>query len=369
MKKINIITFQNAHNYGAMLQTYALQQKLSEKNDVTIINYENSTIGDSYKVIHILKENAKSFIKSVIKSMLYFLKRKKRFYNFRKFVKENLNLTKETFYSEIELKEKYPSADIYITGSDQVWNSKITKGLQDSYTLNFGDEHTKRISYAASIGNSKISEEEKNIYKEKISKLDYISVREETAKKVLEEILEKPIEVVLDPTLLLKKEDWENKIANFKREKQKYILAYVVEPDQEYVKIVNELSQKTGLKVIHFSFRNMKLKNILRNASIEGPLEFINLIKNAEYIICTSFHATIFSIIFNKKFFVVPHRETGSRVTDLLRKMEISNRAIDSLDAFCKLNYNEEIDYEKINIIIESERNKSLKWLNNAINS
>lgn len=367
-KKIKTITFSNAHNYGAVLQAYALQEVLSKNgNDVEIINYKDKIIGSQYKVIKFNKNVIASFIKNIV----FFPINIKRFWNFRKFEKEMLNLTQKKYKSEEELKEYSPEADVYITGSDQVWNSHTTLGLKDSYTLNFGKSNVKRLSYAASIGNLIIKEQEIDAYRKKISKLDYISVREEDAKNILTPIINKDIEVVLDPTLLLTKEEWEKNIEKFniRKEKEKYILAYVVQPDQEYIKIVNELSEREKIKVIHFAKTNRKIKNVRRRAYTDGPLEFISLIRNAEYVVCTSFHATVFSIIFNKKFFVVPHRKTGSRVTNLLKKLGIEKRAVNSVDEFNSLNYDENINYELVNRKIEVERQKSITWLNNAINN
>ena len=365
MKKIKIITFHSAHNYGAILQVYALQRVLSEENNVEVINYRNNNIDNTYKLIN--PETLKTIIKSITKNILYFRRNITRYNKFENIIKEKLNLTKK-YNSEEEIKKDFPKADIYITGSDQVWNTSITKGLQDSYTLNFGDDSTRRISYAASIGKSKLTDAEKEVFKEKISKLDYISVREEDAKKILTPVINKPIEVVLDPTLLISKEEWQNEIKNIKKEKEEYILAYTVGADDEYYKIINELSKKTNLRVIHFETRNKKIKNVLRNAYTSDPFEFINLIKNAKYVVCTSFHATVFSIIFNKKFFVIPHKITGSRVYNLLNKLEIENRAVKNLEEFKKIDYDEEINYEKTKILLEKERNKSLDWIKKAIN-
>ena len=365
MKKIKIITFHSAHNYGAILQVYALQRVLSEENNVEVINYRNNNIDNTYKLIN--PETLKTIIKSITKNILYFRRNITRYNKFENIIKEKLNLTKK-YNSEEEIKKDFPKADIYITGSDQVWNTSITKGLQDSYTLNFGDDSTRRISYAASIGKSKLTDAEKEVFKEKILKLDYISVREEDAKKILTPVINKPIEVVLDPTLLISKEEWQNEIKNIKKEKEEYILAYTVGADDEYYKIINELSKKTNLRVIHFETRNKKIKNVLRNAYTSDPFEFINLIKNAKYVVCTSFHATIFSIIFNKKFFVIPHKITGSRVYNLLNKLEIENRAVKNLEEFKKIDYDEEINYEKTKILLEKERNKSLDWIKKAIN-
>ena len=257
-----------------------------------------------------------------------------------------------------------------ITGSDQVWNYQITNGLSDVYTLNFGNNNIKRISYAASIGVKEIPENLKESYKSKISKIDKISVREESAKSALSSLMgNRDINVVLDPTLLLRKEAWNDLIANNHKTmpEEKYIFAYVVEKNNEYYNIVNYLSKLTGLKVVHFDKIGIRYKNVLENRYTGGPDDFISLIKNAEYVIATSFHATVFSIIFNKKFWVVPHKTTGSRVTDLLKKLDISNRAVNSLEEFEKLNFDEDIDYENVNKILEKEREKSINWLIDAI--
>ena len=364
MKKIKIITFHSAHNYGAILQVYALQKVLGKENDVEVINYRNNNIDNTYKLIN--PETLKTILKSIIKNILYFRRNITRYNKFENIIKERLNLTKK-YNSEEQLKKDFPKADVYITGSDQVWNTSITKGLQDSYTLNFGDDYTKRISYAASIGKSKLTDTEKAVFKEKISKLDFISVREEDAKKLLTPVINKPIDVVLDPTLLISKEEWENEIRDLGKEKEEYILAYTVGADDEYYKIINELSEKTNLKVIHFETRNKKIKNVLRNAYTSDPFEFINLIKNAKYVVCTSFHATVFSIIFNKKFFVIPHRQTGSRVTNLLKKLGIENRIYNDLKEFKDRDYNFDTNWEEVEEKIEQEKDKSLNWLNNSI--
>lgn len=367
MKKIGIITFHSAHNYGAMLQVYALQNKI--ENSI-VINYRNKDIDKNYNLIKIYKgKNIFKFIKSIFSNIYSYPRDKKRFNSFESFLKKHLRLSKK-YRSENELKENPPEYDIYITGSDQVWNYEITNGLRDAYTLNFGSQKVKRISYAASIGNSDIRNDLKEEYKNKISKLDYISVREENAKKILEEIgIKKNINVVLDPTLLLTKEEWNKKLLNIPVEKEKYILAYVVEPDEEYYKIVNYLSEKTGLKVIHFEKMGNKYNNVLKSAYTDGPLEFVNLIKNAEYVIATSFHAMVFSIIFNKNFWIIPHKKTGTRVTDLLKKLDIDNRTVKSLSEFKNIEIKDEINYEKVEKILDVEREKSLNFLQKAINN
>ena len=368
MKKVGIITFHNAHNYGAFLQVYALQEQVKKLgNESFIINYYDKNIMKSYKLIKTSKNPFKC-AKLVLKSINNYKINKKRSDKFKYCINEKLNLTKN-YNNFNSLVKDYPKLDAYITGSDQVWNSIITKGLQDSYTLNFGDKDINRISYAASIGNSTLASEEKEKYKNKISNIDHISVREEEAKNILTELIDKPINVVLDPTLLMTKYEWENIIRTqeVKSEKEKYILAYVVEKNEEYVKIVNELSKKTGLKVIHFASEDNGIKNVIRSAYTDNPFEFVNLIKNAEYVVCTSFHATVFSIIFNKKFYVVPHKKTGSRVTNLLKKLNIKNRIVYTLEEFKNIDYNFDTEWKSVEEILEKERENSINWLQNSI--
>lgn len=365
-KKIGIITFQNAHNYGAMLQVYALQEVLSQY-DTRIINFKNQGIEETYKPFRINTKNFITILRSITASILYCKRNRLRYKNFNKFMNEQLKLTKE-YKTELELKENAPDCDIYITGSDQVWNYDISCGNIDAYTLNFGPKSVKRISYAASIGTNELNSEHIQQYIDNITNIDYISVREESAKIYLTKLLNRKIETTLDPTLLLEKERWEKICRGTQQEKEKYILAYVLTDDPEYYKIVNYLSKKTGLKVVHFKRRNKGINNILRNANGDGPIEFVNLIKNAEYVIATSFHATVFSIIFNKNFWVIPPKKIGSRITDLLKMLNLEERAVSSLENFENMDYRKNIDYEAVEKILDEKRKKSIKFLEESIN-
>lgn len=366
MKKIGTITFSWAHNYGALLQTYALEKKLEQFGDVRVIDFKKEQYVKMYKVLTPLNGNINKKLKILIKNVLYFSKNYCRYKNFKNFINKNINFSR-SFYSEEDLKKNAPNYDIYITGSDQVWNPKIVGELSDAYTLNFGNSNVIRISYAASVGDASQIKYNKEIFKEKLSHLDCISVRENDAKIELDRILDNDVSVVLDPTLLLTREEW-SKVIKGNKEKEKYILAYVVEEDIEYNKIVNELSKKTGLKVIHFEKRGKKYNNVLKSAYTADPFDFVNYIKNAEYVVATSFHATVFSIIFNKKFFIIPHRKTGARVTNLLDKLEIKGRTFSNIEEFENINYNFETNWEEVNKKLNIERKKSINWLSNALN-
>ena len=199
MKSVGIITFHNAHNCGALLQTFALQETLKCMGyEVKIINYKDKEITRNYKLIRYSRKNPFKTIKFLYESVKFYKINKQRYDAFNNFINHNLRLTK-LYQNTKSLKEDFPKFDYYITGSDQVWNVKlIGRKAIDAYTLNFGNNNIKRISYAASIGKSNIDKRYQEQYRKNISKLDYISVREETAKRVLEKIIDKPIEVVLD---------------------------------------------------------------------------------------------------------------------------------------------------------------------------
>ena len=365
MKKIGILTFHKAHNYGAVLQMFALSRIVGKNNNVEIIDYYLKKIYSNYRVIRPFSKNPFKAFKNLIEDLKYYKYKKRRYNAFENFINKKFILTEE-YKNKKQLEAGIESINILITGSDQVWNPRIVGELSDIYTLNFETKATK-ISYAASVGENKFIKDNPDLYKEKISQIDYISVREEDTKNELKKIIDKNIEVVLDPTLLLTKDEWNTELKKLNQEKEKYILAYVVEPNIEFVKIVNKLSQKTDLKVIHFGLKNPGFDNVLKSAYTKGPFEFINYIKNAEYVVATSFHATIFSIIFNKKFFIIPHKKTGSRVTNLLSKLEIRDRVYYSVEEFERINYKFNTDWDKVNQILEKEREKSLNWLKKSI--
>lgn len=363
MKNINIgiVTFHKAHNYGALLQAYALQSFLKQKYNVFFIDYYNNTVYDNYKPIKPLGRNFIKWPKRIISNIKNYNNNKRKYDIFNIFINKYLNI-KEYNNKTID------SCNILITGSDQVWNPDITGGLKNEYTLNIGNKNQRRISYAASCGSKENLTTYKSIFEEKLKIINSISIREESCKELFQELLlDKKIDTVLDPTLLLTQDQWNERIISRKKTiEEKYILAYVVEANNEFIKIVNEISESNGMRVLTFTSKNYFNNQIITN-DIYDPFDFVNLIKNAEYIITTSFHATVFSILYNKNFWVVPHKKTGSRVIDLLSKLNISKRAINSLEEFNKIEFEEEIDYKRVNKKLNEERKKSINWLIDAI--
>jgi len=367
-KKIGMLTFHNPNNFGAMLQAYALQKLLKNKGyDVEIMDYRLPRIENFKKLFYFKLYKNHSiylFLRRTLSDIVFFPLNYMRNKKFDEFMNRYMNLSEIKYKNYEDLKSRGQEYDIYIVGSDLVWNPEAACGVNPIYFLDFVI-NAKKISYASSIGDSKISLENKIEYKKYINNLDYISVREKTAADLLQNITDKPIINVLDPTLLLSKQEW-NVISKKPKIKEKYILVYMVESTPNFIEIVNKISLKTGLKVVQFS-RKTIFNNEIKRAYISGPLEFIGYIEEAEIIITNSFHGVVFSIINEKNFYTVPHSTRGSRMVDLLNILGINDRIIykpgDITDLPC------EIDYNIVNTQLEQQKKYSFEYLEKSINS
>ncbi len=356
MNKVIIVTFQSAYNYGATLQCFSLQETIRKLNyDCQVLNYDNSKL-KRYDALFRIIPKCKSDIKYNLINLLHLRKVLNRNKSHESFINKNLNLTNKMKAKEI--KKLNLAGNTLIAGSDQVWNTFLTLGFDDIYFLNFGT-NVKKISYAASIGTNDIDSNYICKIKNALNKFDYISVREETGKKALQKIINKNIDVVLDPTLLLTKENWEKYISEKDDYKEKYILVYM--PNSIVIKIANYLAKKENLKVVNLSKENKYGKREI-NKYDANPFEFLNLVKNAKYIVTISFHATVFSILFNKKFWVVPDLKVSSRITDLLKMVKLEDRIIKNYEDFLQRSI-EEIDYTIVNKVINEKRRESINKL------
>lgn len=360
MNKIGILTFHNSNNYGAVLQNYALFSTcVNLGNDVTMINYINSEVKND-SIMDEVKRESGVYSKAIVlsKKLIFLKKNLKKNFNFTKFRKQFLNISKIKFYSPNEFYSNNLDLDYYIVGSDQVWNKNIVKKHIDAYLLNMKKPAIK-ISYAASIGELS---NDASIFN-KLKDFKAISVREESSKKYLEyNIKLNNISRNIDPTLLLSKEEWTNISVDVNVDED-YILLYVVEENEKIKEIVDELSRLTGLKVIYFS-KLSNVSNKYKSFYNAGPREFISLFKKASYVVTNSFHGTIFSIIFEKKFFVINHRSRGSRISELLELLKIESRIIEDKKGIVLEN---EINYKEVKEIISKERKQGISYIKEVI--
>lgn len=357
IKKTATITFHEAINYGAILQAYALQQSILKLNiENEIINYSCKNIEKIYKLIRL--DSLKGFVKSVLSIKSLYYKKKK----FNDFIKKYINMTPKVnkkFLCSETFNKRY---DAFITGSDQVWNYEITN-FDKTYMLDFVKENKKKKSYAASFGIKKIPSIYEAQYKSYLERFSTILLREKTGVRIVEKLINKKVDTVLDPVFLLNKEEWNIiiKLNKFDKIKENYILVYM--PTVEMKVFAEDLSKKYNLPIYNITEPIMRRKNSFgKIESSLGPDEFISAIKNAKFVVTASFHATVFSIIYNKEFFInidFKGKSRGSRLIDLLNLLEINNREISGqkIEDFNSLNW------ININKKLQIEKEKSFQKL------
>jgi hypothetical protein len=330
--KISLITTHNANNYGAILQTFATQEVLKQYGTVTIINYENKHLSISLNLVRFLP--TVHGLLGVAKDIFRLLPRYRVLKRFQDFFDEYFILSSLVKKDHIEsLSESY---DVYVAGSDQIWNpacvSKLRK-IDSVYFLGFVPNEKIKISYASSMGGYKYSESEAVAVKELLSGFDSISVREKDTKNYLENILGRRVEHVLDPTLLLSKEQWLNSLGiQRESEPERYILFYCVPKLQGIREIAKYYREKLGIKLIALDqglSSGVKVDKHIRDA---GPREFIALFENAEFIITDSFHGTCFSINFGKPFVVYTEGMHSNRIKSILEITGLKHRLLNSAE-------------------------------------
>lgn len=343
--KIGIMTFWwSQDNYGQLLQCYALQKYLRDAgHDAYLIRYINEEKSPFWKKI--LKAFNPillyRFIKGRITSKKIMKEQATYSRNFDEFRGKYINQS-EVFYSSYkQLKENPPEADVYIVGSDQVWNFSIFSNKNEyvynsihSYMLDFGDDSIKRMSYAASWSVKSISEELISEIKPLIEKFSYISVREENGISLCKQCGYDNAELVCDPTLLLSADVYRNLYMDeyVRKIEKKYIILYMLNNECDFdIQQVYDYAKQKDLDVVYVT-GNGVINN--REKFFATIPEWLYLIDNAEYVITNSFHCCVFSSLFNKKFGVVKLKGKvegmNTRFVALFNLLGIESRYIDS---------------------------------------
>ena len=316
--KIEIIT-KIGKNYGALLQAYALKTVFcSQGAECQVIRFELDSTQKTYRVCR--EPWRRRGILCNLQSIIHYKEYKESSNKCLEFRNQYYNLTRP-YHTFDELCKTPPEGDIFVSGSDQVWNPRIS--FNPAYYCMFAKKGSKLASYAASIGVSKIDESIKNEFISRLSNFNYISVRESSAKELLEQF-GIHADVAPDPTLLLTKDEWSDISANVVEDP--YILCYFVAFPKEAPEIVKAIKKEIGIKVVNLmtSEDSSVIGDIkIRNA---GPQEFLGLFKNATFVITSSFHGTVFSIINRKPFLSTLYSITGSRVADLLKSVSLEDR-------------------------------------------
>lgn len=339
MKKIGILTFHRAVNYGAVLQAYALQTYLNKNNgySANIINYMCPKIENDYS-LNFLKKNTFKEKMNFLFGIIWSYKRK---YIFNEFRSQYLMETKEVFSSE-DIRKLNESLDAAIVGSDQVWQESLTNNDLTFFLKDFS--RCLKISYAASFlknGND-FNQAKLNL----LNDFRAISVREEENEFLLKSKLTKDIKTVCDPVLLLEENDWKDFIGNTPRENKNYVLVYYVVKSEEMLKYAEKLAKERNCELIVITTSLKKLVNAKYYRAI-SPVKFVELFYNADVIVTSSFHGVAFSLIFNKDLYTPYYLTKGKenlRVINLLNRLGIKNRYFD-LESLS----NEKINYKLVN--------------------
>lgn len=364
---IKTITCHDVYNLGASLQAFALQYYLEgQGHDVQIIDYKPDYLSGHYKLWTVSNPVFnKFFIKQLyliakLPGRLLALRRKRVF---DRYTAEYLKLTKR-YNSYEELKADPPHAECYIAGSDQIWNTLFQNGRDAAFYMDFGPANVKRISYAASFATSNIAPEYKDFVSNKICGIDSVSIREKTSLPLLAELGCGDGVAVCDPVFLLSKQEWNQTISCSPVETNvdKYLLVYLTDIGPQIEKIAQKIKLKTGWKII--SVGGIKAKCADKSFQNAGPLEFVHLIRNAEFVISNSFHATAFSIIMGTRFCVVNRTDAiNERMKSILEDYGLSNRLVSEYDDVLL----ESMDLNQIDATLKRISNDSKEWLNSQL--
>ena len=371
-KKIGTITFHIAHNYGAMLQAYALPKAAETLGyQCEIIHYcfpyiyqwghieHLPELCEKHGVIGGFLRFAKRFIKGEYRADL---KKSK----FERFIYQKMPVSEKSYHSLEEMNKM--DYDAILFGSDQIWNSQLTDGIAKEYVGGFEClKKTKKIAYAASCGKSEFTKEECEHYYPLLKTFKAIGVREQNfCNSICADGF--AAKVVLDPTLLLTKNQWteltEKRKHKVKLPEKDYLLVYAFDEDPTIYEFIDRIADKYKLEVCVIAYNvkeETKKYKIYNNC---GPEDFVELFAKASRVITTSFHGTVFSILFEKEFYCIPHPTLHERTDSLLSQLDLEERNCSDFTNFVD---NSAIDWHNVSKRLDILRSESLQFIKEAI--
>lgn len=377
MKKLGLITFHRSHNCGSILQAYALQTVLKNKFGVDneIIDFSNKGQQRYYATL-VSIQKPKDILKNIVFG-LFFVPIDRHRKEYDAYISRIFKLSDKFYQTDEELEGIEDNYAAVVCGSDQIWNT-MCSDADDAYYLSFV-HHMPKIAYAASMGANNIlgkGEAIEQHYRELVNDFDAVSVRETNAKKWLEKLTGREITITADPTLLLERNDWE-KLCRERLHKGKYIFYYSFGYDPYYTEIVKRVSKETGLPVIVLDAKNwVKQKLFTKGIKLSkhsGPDVFLTLIRDADIVITSSLHGTIFSTIFQKCFWYLKPKnykklsdDADDRAVSLLTQLGLMDRYVTEEELFSKGVFTMP-DFAKKNEQVEILRQESFEFIENNI--
>lgn len=378
MKKTGLVSV-SIHNYGSLLQTYAMQKTLDNmgiEND--IILFKSDPLKQLYRIFNVpfMKMKLKLYQRKMITKLFHkeiyhgsavrdraFMDFKANYCRFTQKITDRSDLMK--------MGEDYRA---FVLGSDQVWNPANLE--MDFYTLNFVPEKKTKVAYAPSFGVSEIPVNQQEKTKAYLNRIQYISVREVAGAEIVKELTGRDVPVVCDPTALLTREQWDELKSDKKYVDGKYIFCYFLGANPAHREFANRVKELTGYQIVALQHIDEFVKNDLTFGDVTpydvGPQDFVNLLSNAEIVLTDSFHGTMFSIYYHKNFYTFSRfiegkkESTNSRIVSILSLMGLLDRKLSATEDATKC-LNKTIDWENVQKKLDRFREMSYKWLVDAL--
>lgn len=361
--KVYILTRHAICNYGSLLQSYATEQIFHQLGcEAVTLDYQREDERPK-NVTKLLLAKSQRWNKNFLTKLIYYLVQYPDHvlmgWRFRKYQNEWLRLS-EKMYSTVSEKElEELTADLFCTGSDQVWGEIGTEAYDPVYFWSGLAKGKKKISLAASLGYTELPVELIQFYKKELDSYFAITVREKDTVELLSQITQTSIYQCLDPTILLGRESWEN-LTVLVKEKD-YVLLYQLNANQEMDDYAVRLAKRIGKKLVRVSPELHNLTKQGKFVYLPTPEYFLSLVKNADFMVTDSFHGTAFAIIFNTQFVDVFPNRKSNRNQSLLELTGLMNRVVTDYHDFSAVD--RKIDFRLVNGIIEMERKKSMEIL------
>lgn len=365
-KKIGILTVHHSVNFGATLQAFASNRFLRKKGYAAeVVDYrQHSLETDAHLKSNLraswVNDKNRSFthrMKLASFLILTYPQKARRYRRFAEFRKNYMNLSEACSTGQEIARQGYTHI---VCGSDQIWNPAITGGLDPIFFANFPGEH-KKIAFAASMGAPSFSPGNLPLAMTWINALDACSVREIQTQEYLSGLVSIPVVQILDPVFLLEKEDYDAIMAPSKI-KEPYVLLYSAVSNPTATQAAKETAERYGLPLIEIrSSKDYRVGHI--QVYDIGPAEFLRYIQDAAYVLTNSFHGTAFSILLEKNFLVIDNKARGSRITDLLQLVGLSDRLTEGGTQM----FNTQIDYSAVETRLNAAREHSRRFLLNAL--
>ena len=363
MKKVSLLTIHFGANFGSTLQTIATVEMLKRHGCKTrVVDY----IPARYTWKRFFRRSLRS-VTSVLKlPLLLFVEAANR-YIYQSFLSRHVTFSRP-IHAEDDFAAVCPKADIYVTGSDQVWNSLHNEGLDKHYYFDGFPDGTRKIAYAASIGRERLEADEYAEVKRMLGSYKAISVRETSAKRLIEGMGYEAAHL-LDPTFMLTSDDW-LRYMSARLVKEPYLLVYLPYNIHNKALIyctIRRISEKKRLKVVSFSWHLLPDRLADRTFYFSSPGDFLSLMGHADYVVTHSFHGTAFSVNLNRQFSVYLPSGFGTRITSLLELCGLESRLLGADEIISDSKADVVIDYAPVNAVLETERRKAHTFLEQAL--